>query len=121
MNPIVTTIPRETLICEVEGILVSNNISGAPLVDKSNNVVGLISKSDIVQFDSIGGDPYSAAAWEIATASLVFVYGSTPIDKAARKMLDEDVHRLIVVQDEKLLGMVSAFDFVRVVAEQGAA
>ena len=49
---------------------------------------------------------------------LVFVRPDTPVANVARKMLDQGVHRLLVLDEEKyLLGLVTATDFLRLVAK----
>jgi len=69
MSPVDCTIPRDTRVSEVEGIMVAKRISGTPLVDKAGKVVGIISKSDIVQFDFTGDNPAAATC---TAASLFF-------------------------------------------------
>lgn len=120
MSPVVCTIPRATLVCEVEGIMVAKRISGAPLVDQAGNVVGIISKSDIVQFDFTGGNPAEAAAWEIASPNVITVPPGCSLKAAAQLMLDKHIHRLLVAHDGEMVGLISALDFVRLVAQETA-
>jgi CBS domain-containing protein len=55
---------------------------------------------------------------EIISHDLVFVLPDTPVTSVARKMLDQGVHRLLVLDDENyLLGLVTATDFVRLAAK----
>lgn len=117
MSPVVCTIPRDALVCEVEGILVAKRISGAPLVDKAGKIVGIISKSDIVQFDCTGGNPAEAAAWEIASPNIITVPASCTLNAAAQLMLDKHVHRLLVAHEGRMVGIVSTLDFVKLVAQ----
>lgn len=119
MTPFVCEILATKLVCEVEGILVSENISGAPLVNGKGIVVGLITKSDIVHFDFIGGDTYTTPASEISTTNIVTVKPSDSVKWAAQKMMQNDVHRLLVVENERMVGMVSVIDIVRLVANSG--
>ncbi|MBI3775972.1 MAG: CBS domain-containing protein [Gammaproteobacteria bacterium] len=118
MSPVVCTIPRTTLVCEVEGIFVAKQISGAPIVDNAGKIVGIITKSDIVRFDFTGGDPAEAAAWEIASPSVITVPPSCTLKSAAQLMLDKHIHRLLVTNDGEMVGLVSALDFVRLVAQE---
>jgi CBS domain-containing protein len=55
---------------------------------------------------------------EVMTRELIHVGRDTPLKQVAQKMLDANVHRVLVM-DEKfsLYGIISSFDFVRVVAE----
>jgi CBS domain-containing protein len=112
------TIHREKPVCEIEGIFIANNISGAALVDDMGNLVGIITKFDMIRHDFTGNDPSYTKAWEIATPKVITIKPSASIIEAARTMLDEKVHHLVVIGESKrVVGMVSAFDFVKIVAK----
>ena len=117
MTDIVCTIHRDTTISEVEGIFVSRNISGAPLVDDRQIVVGFISKSDINRFDFTDGDHSYTTAWEIASPHILTVSSDVPVQKAAELMHEAFVHHLIVVDDNVMVGILSSMDIVKFVAE----
>jgi len=116
MTSSVLTLHRDTVICEVEKAFLKNKISGAPIVDDSGAAVGFISKSDISRFDATGDDPFYARAYEIANPRLISTTPSASIEEAALLMLRAHVHHLVVVEEEDIVGVLSAFDFVRVVA-----
>jgi CBS domain-containing protein len=117
MTPNVRTIERNTLISEVAGIFDLEKIGGAPMVDEDGNIVGLVSKSDIVHFEFIGGDPFEVRACEIATSQLLTIDVSSPLADAAHKMLEEHVHRLLVVDGEAPVGILTSLDFVALALE----
>ncbi len=117
MTPTVVAMHRDKSVSEVEGLFVDQKISGAPLVDDDGNLTGFISKSDVNRFDFTGGDPYSTKASEIAHPKVITIDVSASIEDAARRMLDEEVHRLVVTNGKKMVGVVSALDFVKLVAE----
>lgn len=54
---------------------------------------------------------------DVMSRDLVTVSSWTPLPEAARLMLDHHIHRVLVVDDDDLVGVMSAFDFVRLVAE----
>jgi CBS domain-containing protein len=112
----VQTLHRATIISEVEKVFLTHNISGAPLMDDTGTAVGFISKSDISRFDSTGDDPFYARAYEIANPKLIATEPSASVEEAAQLMLDEHVHHLVVLDGQKMVGVLSAFDFVRLVA-----
>jgi CBS domain-containing protein len=116
MTSTVCTLSRETLICDVEKAFQREKISGAPLVDDTGATVGFISKSDISRFDATGDDPFYAQASEIANPKLITTEPSASIEEAAELMLQEHVHHLVVMNGQNIVGVLSAFDFVRVVA-----
>lgn len=117
MTSPVISLHRDQLVCEAEGVFVTQKITGAPLIDDKENLVGFVSKSDFVRFNFTGGDPNYASVWEIATPRIISVAPSTPIKEAARKMIEEHVHHLLVIEDDKPIGIVSALDFVELIAE----
>ena len=58
---------------------------------------------------------------EVMTPEPRVVAPSEPIERAARIMADEGYHRLPVVADKRLLGIVTSLDLVRLVGERGLA
>lgn len=56
---------------------------------------------------------------EIMSRDVVTVSSGTTLPEAARLMLDHHIHRVLVVDGDDLVGVMSAFDFVRLVAESG--
>jgi CBS domain-containing protein len=56
---------------------------------------------------------------EVMSRDLVSVTRDAPLKEVAQLMLEEDVHRVLVMDDKfRLYGIISSFDFVRVVAEK---
>lgn len=55
----------------------------------------------------------------VMTRSLHTVSGDEGIQEAARAMLDARVHRLLVVEEGRLLGVISTTDVIEAVAERG--
>ncbi len=112
------TVHREELVCEVEGLFIADNIGGVALVDDMGNLVGIITKLDMIRHEFTGNDPAYTKAWEIATQKVITIKHSAPIEEAARIMLEENVHHLVVIGESKrVVGMVSALDFVKIVAK----
>jgi CBS domain-containing protein len=91
------------------------------LVDDCDSVVGFVLKSDVVRFDSTGGDPTYARLSEIATRCVVTIRSTEPIKIAAETMLHENVHHLAVEDNHDLVGVVSSFDFVKLAASTNGA
>lgn len=56
---------------------------------------------------------------EAMTRELVALPPDTPVTEAARYLLEQEVHRVVVIEDDRLLGIVSTTDLVRAVAEHG--
>lgn len=71
-------------------------------------------------------DHASAGSWdrlsehavaEIMTRKLCFLPPDATVREAARYMVDRDIHRVLVMRDAELLGIVTTTDVVRAVAD----
>lgn len=56
---------------------------------------------------------------EVMTRDVLTLPSSTDVQEAAEHMLDAEVHRVLVVDDGELVGLVSTTDFLRAVAAHG--
>ena len=114
MTTDVSTVHFDTSIGHLEDIFSAKNISGAPIVDDQDKIVGFVTKSDISRFDSEGDDPFFVKVHSIASPTVITVQPDTSIEEAGQKMLDEHVHHLVVTEGDKIVGIVSTFDFVKI-------
>ncbi len=118
MTTSVRTMHRDISVCDLEEIFVTHKISGGPVIDNSGSIVGFVSKSDVTRFDSSGQDPNYTQVFEIASPRVIFISPDTSIEDAAQRMIEKQVHHLVVTQDEELVGILSSLDFVRYVGAQ---
>lgn len=58
---------------------------------------------------------------EIMTRSVVSLPADTALQEAAGRMLEMSIHRVLVTEDDRLVGMVSTTDVMRAVARHGLA
>ena len=133
MTTEVLTVRSDTSLKDAAEILARNRISGLPVVDGENHVVGVLSEGDIL-FKERGAQgkkgvlerwldlplPEAAAkleartAGEAMTAPAVTIGRKRPLTEAANSMIDEGVNRLPVVdEDRRLIGIVTRADLVR--------
>jgi CBS domain-containing protein len=113
----VRTIRRDAYVSEVAGIFDTEGIGAAPLVDLVGDMVGVVTKTDITHFEFIGGDPYSAKAWEISSPRVITIEVTSSFEEAARTMLEHQIHHLLAVEDGRVVGILSSLDFVKLVAD----
>lgn len=103
---------------EVEAMMKSHRISSAPVYDTDGAILGIITATDLVKFHSVGKDPKSVKAWEICTYRPVEVTPDTPLEEVADLMLTHRIHHVVVMENEKMKGIVSALDFVKLFLDQ---
>jgi CBS domain-containing protein len=119
----VRTVGADATIAEVVVSLADAHISGLPVVDDGGRVVGVISASDVLTAEAETNDSAArqellegTAVREIMTRRPYTVTPETDVREAARQMLYDDVHRLFVTEDGRIVGVVSTTDIVRAVA-----
>lgn len=103
----VVTLRPEQPVDEATMGMVRRGIHGAPVVDGSGRLVGMVSFMDLKR--RAGEDrKVNDVMWPA-----VAVDEDAPVQEIAAKMLGEKVRRVVVVQGGKVVGIVSATDIVR--------
>ena len=128
--------------------MTENHVTGLPVMDGKCRCVGLITSSDILNYEQEHADDSAESGmaqlfnpeiqqWEsvsmsafgleefgdvrvseVMTRDLIWVDRNTSMKDVARRMIDERVHRVLVMDESaSLYGLISAYDLVRVVAE----
>jgi CBS domain-containing protein len=100
-------------------VLWESNCGAVPVVNAEGNVVGILTDRDICMAAYTRGQPL--AALDVASTMSKSVYACTPADSlghAARIMAKEQVRRLPVLEDGKLVGIVALADIARHIAKQ---
>ncbi|HHW92169.1 MAG TPA: CBS domain-containing protein [Firmicutes bacterium] len=145
--PVITVRP-ETKLEEVVTLMAEKNISGVPVVDEDNVVVGIISETDIVAYagktqavrllsssgwispyeERTGGVMYrkgfellaNTPAERLMATRVITVTEDTPGLEVARIMNRKKINRVPVVDARgRLLGLITRADLVRALAEGG--
>lgn len=124
-NPITTT--AETSIVDVADILKENHIHRLPVLDKKGKLVGVITEKDILHASpspvsslSVYEMPYMLSRLKVAnlmTKDVRTIDPDTTVEEAAKIMVEDDLSCLPVLEDEKLVGIVSKSDMFKVLYE----
>jgi molybdopterin-containing oxidoreductase family membrane subunit len=128
----VFTVVPETSIEDIRQILLLNGISGVPVVDQNNRVVGIVSESDIV-ISLIHEDPQLSeklkdivlseshqqkfkpgnTAADIMTSPAITAVENTPLKELIHIITSKRIKRVIIVDHSgQPLGIVSKIDIV---------
>jgi CBS domain-containing protein len=118
------TIRPDDSIEVAERLLRLNRISGLPVVDADDSLLGVISQTDLLLVGSpalgaaLRNRPTGLRVGELMTSPALTVPLTTALGEAARRMRDARVHRLVAVDDDgQPVGVLSATDFVSLFAE----
>lgn len=86
------------------------NVGAVPIVDK-DKLVGMITDRDIVIRGVAEKHPGSTKVEDIMSNNLITVSADATSNEAAKLMAEHQIRRLPVVEEGKLIGIVSLGDF----------
>jgi len=93
---------------------------GCLLVEEEGKVKGIITERDIVRrIVALAIDPTKVKVKDIMSTPLIVVEPKTTVEEAAKAMVIYRIRRLPVVQQGKLVGLVSASDLVKYLTKLG--
>lgn len=108
MTDEVVSVLGRTPSADVAALLVEHDISGMPVLDADERVLGVISRTDLLVQDHL-------TAEDLMTAPAVTVHAEQTVTEAARLITRRGVTRLPVVDEEgRLVGIVTRRDLLRV-------
>lgn len=120
MSAPVTTASSEATVREIRALMKKEGINAVPIVlyskDKTTvemTIQGIVTASDI------GKNVHEDAPMEnvMTSSNVLVVHTDSSAQSAAKMMLRNNVHHMVVMDDGKIKGMISSLDFVKLVAE----
>jgi CBS domain-containing protein len=142
-SQVITVSPVDPLHM-VKRLFFEEEIHGAPVVDEEGRVRGMITSMDLIraateETDSGGVDLTLAfedlgVGWgdssenfqnrlsetvvaDAMTENVVSVAPETPVADVARILRENKIHRVLVVNKETLLGIITSFDLIRLLEQ----
>lgn len=128
----VVSAASDLTIREAMELLSERHVSGAPVVD-GGKVVGVFSASDLLAFLADLSDTTPSLTFrrrkgrttpledvtvdEVMTRKVQALPPDCSVDEAAALMIKKQIHRVLVMEGDALLGIVSMFDVARAVAQ----
>lgn len=118
------TVPIDATIEEAETLLREFRVTGLPVVDGAQRLVGVISQTDLLYLampsvrSLIRHREDGIRVGEVMSTPPVTIDGTATIADAARTMHRDHLHRLVVVDAHgRPIGVIAAMDFVALVAD----
>lgn len=127
MTPNPKTVTPETSLAEASDRMKREKVRRYPVVTQQGRLVGIVSKDDLLHASPSGIS--SLSIWEmtyllskvkvqdVMTRKVITVTESTPLEEAARIMLENKIGGLPVMRGEALVGIITESDIFRVFTE----
>lgn len=114
MSKNITVIREEESIREAAERLASENVGALPITDRNQVIKGMLTDRDIVvQVVARGRDVNSTTARELEQGEVVSLRPDDSLDHARDLMAQHQVRRLPVVEEGRVVGMVSQADIAK--------
>jgi CBS domain-containing protein len=138
MTKDVITVTPATTVTELALLLASHKIGGAPVIDSSGNLLGVVTESDLIDqkkkihiptvvtiLDSVfyleNPDKMEKEMKKIAGSTVGDIYSKNPLtvtedtllDEIATLMAEKNVHTLPVMQGDTLVGVIGKKDIIK--------
>jgi CBS domain-containing protein len=118
----VVTVPARSSVADAIRAMHAEKVGAVLVPDAEGCPVGIFSERDVVRLYADGDRDFDALALEARmTCSLVLGRLSMSVDEALGLMTERRFRHLPVVEDGKLLGLVSIGDLVKVKLSETAA
>jgi CBS domain-containing protein len=149
MTQPVITVCMDTTVKELIALLSDKEISGVPVVDTNDHLVGVISITDLMlpHLEGINdgtvmgeSDFHSSPAMDgmsnahsflepddsileqhvkdLMSPNVITVSDQDHVSEVCDKMISRRIHRVVVVQDEKLCGIISVLDILQALRDR---
>jgi CBS domain-containing protein len=127
----------ETSLEGAARLLANRHVSGAPVVDPGGRPLGVVTQHDITDPDrgrrsGVGQSLYyrihsgvvearndcgrvaaPGTVADVMTSFVVAVPPDKPLLEAARLLVTDNIHRLVIVEGQRILGIVTTMDLLR--------
>lgn len=98
-------------------IMTLSRIRHLPVTDRDDKLVGLVSQRDLLARVVSHGAKDRIMVRDIMTAKVATVTAATPIQMAARIMIENKYGCLLVTEQDRIEGILTETDFVEFVAK----
>jgi CBS domain-containing protein len=110
----VTSVEPTALVSEVAQTLADHRIGAVLVMDRASQLLGIVSERDIVRsLATHGAGTLRMTAGQLMTRVLFTVPPEATVIEAMQVMTDSRVRHLPVLQNDKLVGMISIGDVVK--------
>ena len=113
MSPSVISVESSATVRDAAQVMIEREI-GSVIVTESGRPVGIMTERDVLRRVVVKGlDPTKTRVGEVMSSPLVTVKADAYITDAGRLMSERNIRRLLVVEDDRPVGVVTEKDLLR--------
>jgi len=132
MTRSVTTTTPATPVKDAAGVLAGHGVTLLPVIDETDRLVGVLTEADVVRRrippdprrgawrDSQAGPPPPYTVGEVMSSPPVTAHPETDAAELADTMIDRGLRSMPVVDEDRLVGIITRRDLVRTIVRDDA-
>ncbi|AZQ34012.1 MULTISPECIES: CBS domain-containing protein [Streptomyces] len=111
-------IPAHETLDRAAQLMRELGVGALPISDENERLCGILTDRDIViGCVAVGHDPSKVTAGEMAQGTPRWIDANADISDVLREMKEHQIRRLPVIDDKRLVGMISEADLARHLSE----
>ncbi|MFI7400055.1 CBS domain-containing protein [Streptomyces sp. NPDC049541] len=112
-------IPAHETLDRAAQLMRELNVGALPISDQNERLCGILTDRDIViGCVAMGHDPAKVTAGEMAHGTPRWIDANADVSDVLREMQDHQIRRLPVIENKRLVGMISEADVARHLTEE---
>ncbi|MGH7166844.1 MAG: CBS domain-containing protein [Nitrospiraceae bacterium] len=112
MNTRVMAVTRRAIGRDMAVQFLTGVYSGLPVVERDGELIGIVTEFDLLKAVQDGKDLHTVTAQDLMSVVPVTVEEDTAIGDVMKQMIKENVLRVPVVRNRKLVGVISRSDLL---------
>ena len=108
----VVAIKPDLRLTDAIKVMLEHNVSAVPVVDAQQDLIGIITEYDIMNF-AFSGNAAETKVAEVMIRDVVTFTPDTDIETLVNFCAKRRMHRVPIVEGQKVVGMVSRRDILR--------
>jgi len=112
MTQEIITLDSNAALTDAAELMIQKEI-GSLVVTEQGNMAGIVTERDILKHFTALGEKTPVKVRAVMSSPLITVDSGAPIGRAADIMAQKKIRRLLVTQEEKIVGIVTERDVMR--------
>ncbi|MFJ8583487.1 CBS domain-containing protein [Streptomyces sp. NPDC093595] len=118
MHPGAHWLPKHETLDRAAQMMRDLNVGALPIADEDERLCGILTDRDIVVgCVAMGHDPSRVTAGEMAKGTPRWIDANADVNDVLREMKGHRIRRLPVIENKRLVGMISEADLARHLSE----
>ncbi len=109
MTADVVSVQADSAIEDAARLMTGHHISGLPVMDSDNNLVGLVTEYDLIS-------KQGSTVREVMTRGIISSSPEADVEQVAALLADRRIRRVPVMDGNRLVGIVSRSDLIKLLA-----